>query len=182
MDFVISLGLLECHAPPRRTQQKSTATPAAHPLGKHANLGPPSSPTVNDCRPSATLIEQPASVRSPAKCITCAIYARSPHGQARSRRGAADTLACQETRPPAVRHELRRLRALSPRASLPREPAAIRHHNLIIISSHPSPHIRHWHFPAKISFSPYTFPLRRIRLRADSTSRPGRLSSSSPAL
>jgi hypothetical protein len=41
MDFVISLGLLECHAPPRRTQQKSTATPAAHPLGKHANLGPP---------------------------------------------------------------------------------------------------------------------------------------------
>jgi hypothetical protein len=82
MDFVISLGLLECHAPPRRTQQKSTATPAAHPLGKHANLGPPSSPTVNGCRPSATLIDQPASVRSPAKCVTCAIYARSPHGQA----------------------------------------------------------------------------------------------------
>ncbi len=45
MDFVISLGLLECHAPPRRTQQKSTAPPAAHPLGKHAKLGPPNSPT-----------------------------------------------------------------------------------------------------------------------------------------
>ena len=41
MDFVILLGLLECHALPRRTQQKSTAPPAAHPLGKHANLGPP---------------------------------------------------------------------------------------------------------------------------------------------
>jgi hypothetical protein len=82
MDFVISLGLLECHAPPRRTQQKSTAPPAAHPLGKHANLGPPSSLTVNGCRPSAMLTEQPASVRSPAKCTTCAIYARSLHGQA----------------------------------------------------------------------------------------------------
>jgi hypothetical protein len=82
MDFVISLGLLECHAPPRRTQQKSTAPPAAHPLGKHANLGPPSSPSMNGCRPIATLIEHPAYVRSPAKCATCAIYARSPHGQA----------------------------------------------------------------------------------------------------
>jgi hypothetical protein len=42
----------------------------------------PSSPSVNGCRPSAMLIEQPASVRSSAKCATCAIYARSPDGQA----------------------------------------------------------------------------------------------------
>lgn len=76
-----------------------------------------------------------------------------------------------------MRRRLQRHRAFSPRASLPRratqQPSAI-------ITSHPSPHLRHWHFPSKISFSPYTFPLRRIRRRADSTSHPARLSSQSP--
>jgi hypothetical protein len=38
MDFVILLGLLECHAAPRPSEEKSAAPPTAHPLGKHANL------------------------------------------------------------------------------------------------------------------------------------------------
>jgi hypothetical protein len=38
MDFVIAIGLLECHAPPQRSEEKSAEALAAHRLGKHANL------------------------------------------------------------------------------------------------------------------------------------------------
>jgi hypothetical protein len=159
------VGLLGCHAPPRRTQQKSTAPPAAHPLGKHANLGPPSSPTVNDCRPSAMLNRASPSVRSRAKCATCAICARSPRGRA----------------------------SLTPRhsghASLPRDtahqqatraPTPSRRQPSVSTSSRPSLHFRHERSLLKISFSPYTFPPRRIRRRSDSTSHSAPLSSQSP--
>jgi hypothetical protein len=141
----------------------------------------PSSPTVNGCRPSATLIEHPAYVRSPPKCATCAICARSPRGQASltpRRSGHASlpevTPACSVARAPTPSRAFARFRH-APACRASQQPSAT-------ISSRPSPYLRHWHFPSKISFSPYTFPRRRIRRRADSTSHPGRLSSQSPAL
>jgi hypothetical protein len=82
------------------------------------------------------------------------------------------------TRPRALAHacqqsDTRGSNAIAPFPSAPGDP---REQPSAAISSRPSPCIRHWHFPSKISFSPYTFPLCRIRLRADSTSQAGRLS------
>jgi hypothetical protein len=104
----------------------------------------PSSPTVNGCRPSAALIKQPASVRSPAKCITRAIYARSPHrhGSLRPRRSGhaslpGDTPASNVTRAPTPS-----------RAFATRQPAAR-------ASSHPPRSIAPFS-----SYSPLAFPLQ----------------------
>lgn len=81
MDFVISLGLLECHARPRHTQQKSAAPPAAHPLGKHAKLGPPiyrHAWLQDECHADRATPPR----RRPAKCVTCAMHAGSPGARA----------------------------------------------------------------------------------------------------
>src|ERR1700733_2357307 len=92
-------------------------------------------------------------------------------------RGPPDPPPRRQTPPPAVSHCSNAAARFRPAPDYPRratqQPSAT-------ISSDLSPHLRHWHFPFKISFSPYTFPLRRIQLRADSTSHPARLSSSSP--
>ena len=170
MDFVISFrlssraqsrdlssafGSFRMPRPPHRTEQKSTPPLAAHPLGKHAKLGPPSSP------PWMVAGQVPRPSSNPPPCETQRNVAL-----ARRRSGSPDGSIRAAT-------EAHRTRQLAQRHARQQPSAAI--------SSHPSPHLRHWHFPSKISFSPYTFPLRRIRRRADSTSHPGRLSSQSPA-
>jgi len=149
----------------------------------------PSSPTANGCRPSATLIEQPASVRSTAKCTTCVIDARSPHRRASltpRRSGHAslpgDTPASSLTQAPtpsrafATRQPAARASSHPPRSIAPfssSSPLAFPLQNQLFslhISPSPNPTSRRFHFTPQPPIIAITRPTKELRPWPFSTS------------